>query len=76
MSQAATARSLHAKVLVTLAEVHKFKPMLDAAVGKSLTDYCDVIQGSTEPLADEDVEAIRFLSALRAQIAGVAPSEE
>ena len=68
MAVAETNRRIHAQVVVRIARRHKFDGSLPPGIGAALDQYCDEIRNGEEELSDEDVEAIRFLTAVRTEV--------
>ena len=66
MAASSKARLAHAAVVVSLADAHGFRKSLDAGVGIAIKAYCDRLL-ATEEAMDDDVEAMRYLEALREQ---------
>ena len=68
MAASAKTRLGHAAVVVGLADAHGFRAPLDKGVGVALKAYCDRILASDEAMEDDEVEAMRYLEALREQL--------
>ena len=65
LGAAANARMVHASVVVGLFRESDSDSALVNPIGTALDQYCQVIKTGPDELSDDDVEAIRFLTALR-----------
>ena len=68
MAASSKARLAHAGVVVSLADAHGFRKSLDAGVGVAIKACCDRLLVTEEAMDDDDVEAMRYLEALREQL--------
>ena len=74
MGAAANARMIHAGVVVGFFGRSDSDQELVGSIDHALDQYCELIKNGTDELSDEDVEALRFLTALRTALN--APPEE
>ena len=68
MAASSKARLSHAAVVVGLADAHGFRKSLDTGVNDAIKSYCDRLLVNEEAMDDDDVEAMRYLEALREQL--------
>ena len=70
MAATEKSRRIHAQAVVALARHGGAGLKLEAGIRDALDGYCDTIRNGPDELSDDDVEALRFLTAVRTELAG------
>ena len=68
MGAAENTRRIHAAVVVGLCATSKSTPKLGPAIESTLDEYCTAIKDGSNELSDEEVEQLRFVTAIRTEL--------